>query len=250
MKAIIPVAGKGTRLRPHTHAIPKPLIKVAGKEVLGHILDTLLPLGLSEVIFIVGHLHDKVEEYVRLNYPQLFTRAIKQEELKGTAHAVGLAAPYVAEEVLIIFSDTLCDADFSVIKSLPGDVDGAIWTKSADEPHKYGVVVTNPDGLMTQIVEKPSQPSSNLVNIGVQYIKDWQMLFGAIDAILAGPAKGGEYYLTDVLQYMIDRGGKIKTFEVSSWLDCGNVSDLLKTNRYLLEKGLAEHPRFNGHGVV
>lgn len=243
MQVIIPVAGKGTRLRPHTHAIPKPLVKVAGKEVLGHILDKLKPLGIEEVIFIVGHLHDKVEDYIKERYPEFKFRTVKQTELKGTAHAIALTKPYINQDVLIIFADTLFDADFSEIKKLSNDVSGVVWVKEVEDYSRFGVIVTDKEEHMVKIVEKPDEPISRLANIGLYYIKDWKLVFEGLESVLSGePGKKGEYYLTNAFQYMIDRGAKIKTTEIETWLDCGTPDELLKTNKHLLESGFSNTP--------
>src|SRR3989338_5069274 len=250
MKVIIPLAGKGTRLRPHTHATPKPLIRVAGKEVLGHILDKIIPLNVTEVYFIAGHLHDQIEEYVRKSYPNLKFKTIKQDELKGTAHAGAQARDHIDEDVLISFADTLFEADLSVIKRLSDDIDGIIWAKAVENPQIYGVIEHNEQGLMHKIMEKPEDPKSNLVNIGMQYLRDSASLFAAIDYVLnQEPGPRGEYFLTDALQYMVDGGAKIKIEEVDAWLDCGNVEELLKTNLHLLNSGLAKKPNGNSINV-
>jgi glucose-1-phosphate thymidylyltransferase len=152
MKVIIPLAGKGTRLRPHTHLTPKPMLKVAGKPVMAYILEDLQKLGnVEQIIYITGHLKEKVEEYARsFPFDSVF---IEQKEQNGTATAVALAREYVDQPVLIIFVDTIFDADLSVIKTT--DADGIIWTKEVEDYQRFGVVVTDATGNMTQIVEKP-----------------------------------------------------------------------------------------------
>ena len=154
----------------------------------------------------------------------------------GTAGAVKLAENYLDEDVLIIFVDTLFDADLNVVKSLPEGVAGVIWAKEVEDYQRFGVIVTDDQGFMKRIVEKPRDPVSKLANIGLYYIRDWQLLFEGINSVIGGPKqKGGEYYLTDAFQYMIDRGAKIKVIEVEGWYDAGQLETLLDTNLHLLK---------------
>ena len=240
MKVIIPLAGKGTRLRPHTHVVPKPMMRVAGQPVMSYILDDLRKLGdIEEVIYITGHLKEKVEEYARraLDVRAVF---VEQEVQDGTAGAVALARPYVDQPVLIIFVDTIFDADLSIIDR--SDADGIIWTKEVEDYQRFGVVETDADGFMTRIVEKPTTSVSRKVNIGLQFIRDWRLLYEGIDYVLTQPPNKGEYYLTDALQYMVDHGARIKAVEVRGWFDAGKLDTLLDTNREMLERGRARRP--------
>jgi glucose-1-phosphate thymidylyltransferase len=240
MKVIIPLAGKGTRLRPHTHVTPKPMMKVAGKPVMSYILDDLKKLGgIDQIIYITGHLKEKVEEFARsaIDVPSVF---IEQKVQDGTAGAVALAREYVAEPVLIIFVDTIFDADLSVVKTT--DADGIIWVKEVEDYQRFGVVVTGSDGNMTRIVEKPETPISRSANIGLYYIKNWKLLFEGIDHVLASPTNQGEYYLTDAFQYMIDKGAKIKVIDVEGWYDAGKIETMLETNYTMLSKGHSRRP--------
>jgi glucose-1-phosphate thymidylyltransferase len=240
MKVIIPLAGKGTRLRPHTHVTPKPMLKVAGKPVMAYILEDLEKLGnVEQIIYITGHLKEKVEEYARtqFDFPAVF---IEQKVQDGTAGAVALARDYVDQPVLIIFVDTIFDADLSVIKST--DADGIIWVKEVEDYQRFGVVVSDKQGNMTKIVEKPSTPISKRANIGLYYMRNWKLLFEGIDWVLKQPKNKGEYYLTDAFQYMIDRGAKIKVIDVEGWYDAGKIDTLLDTNRAMLERGRARRP--------
>jgi len=240
MKVIIPLAGKGTRLRPHTHLTPKPMLKVAGKPVMAYILEDLEKLGnVEQIIYITGHLKEKVEEYVRaeFDFPAVF---IEQKVQDGTAGAVALARTHVDQPVLIIFVDTIFDADLSVIKTT--DADGIIWVKEVEDYQRFGVVVTDAAGDMTKIVEKPSTPISKRANIGLYYIKNWKLLYEGIEWVLKQPKNKGEYYLTDAFQYMIDKGAKIRVIDVEGWYDAGKIDTLLETNRAMLEKGRARRP--------
>jgi glucose-1-phosphate thymidylyltransferase len=240
MKVIIPLAGKGTRLRPHTHITPKPMLKVAGKPVMAYILEDLERLGnVEQVIYITGHLKEKVEQYTReaFKIPAVF---IEQQVQDGTAGAVELARPHVDQPVLIIFVDTIFDADLSVINRT--DADGIIWVKEVEDYQRFGVVVTDADGNMTKIVEKPKTPISKRANIGLYYIRNWKLLYEGITHVLKSPKNMGEYFLTDAFQYMIDKGAKIRVIDVDGWYDAGKIDTLLETNRVMLEKGRARIP--------
>jgi len=225
MKVIIPLAGKGTRLRPHTHVTPKPMLKVAGRPVMSYVMDDVLKLGnVEQVVYITGHLKDKVEAYARTTYdiPSVF---IEQAVQDGTAGAVALAKPFVDQPVLIIFVDTIFDADLTILKD--SEDDGIIWTKEVEDYQRFGVVVTDEHGHMTKIVEKPSEPISKRANIGLYYIKNWKLLFEGID-----------------------HGARIKVVDVAGWYDAGQLETLLETNRTMLEKGRARYPDALGEGVT
>jgi glucose-1-phosphate thymidylyltransferase len=241
MKVISPLAGKGTRLRPHTHLVPKPMLKIAGKPVMAYILEDLERLGgVEQVIYVTGHLKEKVEEYARTQFslPSVFVEQVVQD---GTAGAVKLAQPYVDQDVLIIFVDTIFETDLSIIRST--DADGIIWVKEVEDYQRFGVVVTDGDGNMTKIVEKPETPISKRANIGLYYVKNWKLLYEGIDWTLKQPKNKGEYYLTDAFQYMIDKGAKLKVVEVEGWYDAGKLDTLLETNRIVLDKGAARRPK-------
>ena len=247
MKVIIPLAGKGTRLRPHTHVTPKPMLRIAGKPVMDYVLDDVKKLGdVEQVIYITGHLKEKVEAHARddIGLPAIF---VEQQVQDGTAGAVNLARPYVDQPVLIIFVDTIFDADLSIIHD--ADVDGIIWTKEVEDYQRFGVVVTDADGNRTRIVEKPKEPISKRANIGLYYIRNWKLLYEGIDHVLAQPPNKGEYYLTDAFQYMIDRGAKIRVVDVEGWYDAGQLETLLDTNRAMLEKGRTHRPASLGAGA-
>ena len=248
MKIIVPLAGKGTRLLPLTRRVPKPLVKVAGRPVMDYVMDTVKGFDVEELIVITGHLKEDVERYIRSHYP-IPPRFIEQKTLDGTAGAIDLARPYVDQDVLIIFVDTLFDADLSIIRTM--DADGIIWAKEVEDYQRFGVVVTDDRGYMQRIVEKPDTPISKLANIGLYYIRDWKALFDGIAHTMRGPAgKGGEFYLTDAFQHMIDHGRRIYTAEVGGWYDCGKVDTLLETNRHLLETQRARRPAALGPNVT
>ncbi|HEX9893414.1 MAG TPA: sugar phosphate nucleotidyltransferase [Gemmatimonadales bacterium] len=239
MQVIIPLAGKGTRLRPHTHLVPKPLLKVAGRPVMDWVMDRLDGLDVSELIFITGHLQQQVEEYARSRY-RWPCRFIEQKVQDGTAGAVNLARPHVTEPVLIIFVDTVFEADLSLARTTRAD--GIIWAKEVEDYQRFGVVVTDEQGYMTRIVEKPEDPISRLANIGLYFIRDTETLWQGIDHVLQQPANRGEFFLTDAFQYMIDRGRKILTAEVGGWYDCGTLEAIIETNETLLRLGAERQP--------
>ena len=248
MKVIIPLAGKGTRLRPHTHITPKPMLKVAGKPVMSYVLDELKKLGnVEQVIYITGHLKEKVEEYARTEFdiPSVF---IEQKVQDGTAGAIALAKEYVDQPVLIIFVDTIFDADLTKVKSV--DADGIIWVKEVEDYQRFGVVVTDKDGNMTKIVEKPKTPISKRANIGLYYVRNWKQLFEGIDWVLKQPKNQGEYFLTDAFQYMIDKGAKIRVIDVEGWFDAGKIETMLETNEAMLTRGRARRPRDAGDSTI
>jgi glucose-1-phosphate thymidylyltransferase len=236
MKAVIPLAGRGTRLRPHTLTTPKPLVHVAGRPVMSYILDDLLELGVTEVVFIIGYLGEVVKDYVAREYPGITAHFVVQEVQDGTAGAVKLAEPFAGgDDLLILFVDTLFDADLSLARDLDPSWAGVIWAKEVEDYQRFGVIVTDDQGAMSRIVEKPSEPVSKLANIGLYYIRDTELLFRGIDHVLAaGVASTGEYYLTDAFQYMVDHGARIRTAPVGGWYDCGKVDALLETNAHLL----------------
>ena len=240
MKVIVPLAGKGTRLLPLTNRVPKPLVKVAGRPVMDYVMEKIRGLDVTELIVITGHLKEQVERYITTHYG-IPARFVEQKTLDGTAGAIDLARPYVDGPVLIIFVDTLFDADLSLVRSV--DADGILWAKEVEDYQRFGVIVTDQHGFMTKIVEKPSTPISKLANIGLYYVRDWRALFdGIAHTRRQPPGKGGEFYLTDAFQYMVDRGGKLFTAPVGGWYDCGKVDTLLETNRHLLLAGRARAP--------
>jgi len=243
MKVVMPLAGKGTRLRPHTHVTPKPLLKVGDKPVLAYILDELRELGVGEAVCITGHLKERVEEFMAREYPDFKAVYVEQVEQRGTGDAIALAEPYVEEDLLIIFVDTLFDADLSLVKRLPADVAGVIWAKEVEDYQRFGVIVTDEHGFMQKIIEKPSEPVSKLANIGLYYIRDWKLLFEGIRHVMStDPGVGGEYFLTDAFQYMVDHGGKLLVAPVAGWYDAGKPDTLLDTNLHVLSTTRGRSP--------
>ncbi|MCG8466672.1 MAG: NTP transferase domain-containing protein [Gemmatimonadetes bacterium] len=236
MQAIIPLAGKGTRVRPHTHSRPKPLLRVANRPVLSYVVEQLRAEGVEEMIAITGHLAPQIEAYMADEHPEMPVRYVEQVSQRGTADAIALAEPYVNGPVLIVFVDTLFDADFGVIQR-ESDAAGIIWAKEVEDYQRFGVVLTDESGYMERIIEKPSEPVSKLANIGLYYIRDYELLFEGVRHVLSQDPNLGEYFLTDAFQYMIDRGARLYTAEVGGWFDCGKPETVLDTNRVMLERG-------------
>jgi len=203
--------------------------------VLSYLLDDVKALGIQEMVFIVGYLGDVIRDFVRSEYPELRPHFVVQETQDGTAGAVKLAEPWADDELLILFSDTLFDADLSLARTLPAGQAGILWAKEVEDYQRFGVIVTREDGTMERIVEKPTEPISRLANIGVYFIRDYGLLYEGIHHVLnSEPGKGGEYFLTDAFQFMVDHGAHLQTAPVEGWYDCGKVETVIETNRHLL----------------
>ncbi len=238
MKAIIPVAGVGSRLRPHTYTLPKVLLNVAGKPILGHILEELQNQGVDECCIIVGYMGDLVEEYVRKNF-NLNVTFINQEERKGLGHSIWLAREVLDEEpVLIILGDTIFEVDLArVINSRQS----ALGVKEVEDPRRFGVAEISGEGIITRLVEKPENPTTNLALVGLYYITNTALLSSSLNRLVNENIRTrGEYQLTDALQIMIDEGEQFTTFSVDGWYDCGKSETLLSTNRHLLSRRSTE----------
>lgn len=235
MKAIIPVAGAGTKLRPHTYTQPKALIPMAGKTVLSIIIDQLKDAGINEFIFIVGYLGEKIQDYVATNYPDIQAHFVRQNNREGIGHALRLTRPVVGgDEVFIVLGDTICEYDVAAVLANPNSMVGV---KKVDDPREFGVVEFNSEGTMTHVVEKPQIPKSNMALVGVYKIRESDQLFECLDDnIRNGIRTHGEYSISDALDCMIRKGVKIVPFKVESWFDCGKKETLLESNATLLKK--------------
>jgi glucose-1-phosphate thymidylyltransferase len=235
MRVMILTAGLGTRLRPHTFSKPKPLVSVAGKPVLAHIIDDLLGIKIDELLFVVGYLGNQIEDYVREHYSHIPLRFLVQQEMRGQADAIYLANEFVDGPLLVVFGDGLVSIDKDRLNSHPAE--GIIYCKEVDDPRRFGVAVVE-DGRITRLVEKPSEPVSNLAVVGFYYLPEARRLMDAIKYTMEqGIQTKGEYYLADALQVMIERGEVFTAETVPMWRDCGTVAALLDTNRYLLDNG-------------
>jgi len=246
MKVILPVAGKGTRLRPHTHTKAKSLVSVAGKTVLEHIIERLQAIEVEDYIFITDENGQQVADFMEYKFPQLRCHYLVQRERLGPAHAVSLAAPEInpGDDLLVVFNDTIFVTDLAKIPELCANADGLIYSKEVEDFQRFGVNVMR-DELIIDMVEKPDTPISRLAQVGLYYLKDGIGFLDYIQqAIAAGDTVKGEYYLPSVFMRMIADGLKLKAPEIDAWLDCGKPETLLETNRFLL-KG-----RHHIHGEV
>lgn len=237
MKIVIPTAGFGTRLRPHTWSKPKPLVSVAGKPVLGHVLDMFSSLPeVDEVIFIVGYLGEQIQAYVGSAYPHLSTRYVEQSEMLGQSHAIWLAREGLHGPMLMVFVDTLIETDLS---GLPDETAEAVaWVKAVPDPRRFGVAEVNDDGWVTRLIEKPQDVSNNLAVVGFYYFHEAADLLRAIERQMDQDKQlGGEYYLADAINFMLQDGLKMRIEAVDVWQDCGKPGPLLDTNLYLLDHG-------------
>lgn len=235
MKVIIPVAGIGSRLKPHTHTQPKALVPVAGKPILSHIIDNLIEAKLNDFIFVVGYLGDKIESFVKHEYPNLNINFVRQEPKEGIGHAVWVAKDLIkVEEILIVLGDTIFDVDLKAIIKQPYS---SLGVKKVDDPRSFGVVELNEEGFITKLSEKPKIPKSNLALVGIYKIKESQKLIEAIEYNIKNNLRThNEFHLTDGIMKMITEGIKINTFPVQNWYDCGSKVSLLQTNAILLKR--------------
>jgi glucose-1-phosphate thymidylyltransferase len=234
MKVIIPVAGAGAKLRPHTYTQPKPLIPLAGKTILSFIVDQFLEAGQTEFIFIIGYLGEKIKHFVEENYPHINAQFVIQQERSGTGHAIYLTKEFIqpGEEIMVVYGDTICDYDFKEVLQSPTTVLGV---KKVDDPRDFGVAEINPEGKVSHVVEKPKIPKSNLALVGVYKINEVELMFKIIEHHLHQNTST-EYPLTDVLEEMLNQQVEMKVFHVNNWFDCGKKETLLDTNATLLNK--------------
>ncbi len=234
MKAIIPVAGAGTKLRPHTYTQPKALIPLAGKTILSIIVDQLKEAGINEFIFIIGYLGEKIQDYVQTNYPDLNCHFVTQNDRHGTGHAVALTQQIVADDqVLIVLGDTIAEYDLKQVMAEPHSMLGV---KKVDDPRNFGVAEVEEDGFISRVVEKPVIPKSNMALVGIYKIIESHLLYGCLEKIITSNQEQHDFNLTDALECMIQQGAKFKYFKVSNWFDCGKRETLLESNAILLKK--------------
>src|ERR1035437_6608421 len=233
MRAIIPVAGIGSRLKPHTYSTPKVLLNVGGKPILGHILDKLAEENINKATFIIGHLGDMIRDYVMSEYPNMESSFVEQESMEGLGHAIYTAIPTFDEkEIFIILGDTVFDVN---LKEVFKNKVSSLGVKSVPDPRRFGVAVME-NGYIKKLIEKPQTPVSNLALVGLYYISDSAALVSCLNQLVKNDVRTkGELQLTDALQIMIDSGEKITTFPVEGWYDCGKPETLLSTNQHLLD---------------
>jgi glucose-1-phosphate thymidylyltransferase len=235
MKAIIPVAGAGTKLRPHSYTQPKALIPLAGKTVLSIIIDQLQSAGIHEFIFIVGYLGDKIQDYVSNKYPGLTAHYVQQMDRQGVGHAIKLTRNIVnQDEVFVVLGDTICEYDVKQVVNSPYSM---IGVRKVDDPRDFGVAEIDEDGFISHVVEKPQIPKSNMALVGVYKIRESEQMFQCLENnIRQGLRSHGEYSLTDALDCMIQAGARFQSFKVENWFDCGRKETILESNALLLKK--------------
>jgi glucose-1-phosphate thymidylyltransferase len=235
MKAIIPVAGAGTKLRPHTYTQPKALIPMAGKTVLSIIVDQLKDAGIEEYIFIVGYLGEKIQDYVRTHFPTIKAHFVFQSDRQGSGHALKLTRSIVdGDEMFVVLGDTITEYDVKHVIDSPTSMLGV---KKVDDPREFGVAEMDSNGMVTHVVEKPQIPKSNMALVGIYKIKETEMVFDCLEInISQGLRTHGEYNITDAIDCMIKKGAQFKAFKVESWFDCGKKETLLESNATLLKK--------------
>lgn len=238
IKVIIPVAGIGSKLRPHTHTQPKALMPVAGKAILGHLVDYLVDAGLNDFVFIIGYMGSKVENYIKEKYSNINANFIVQEPREGIGHAVWMAKDFVKDddELLILLGDTITDFDLSTIL---GQQYSMLGVKKVEDPRQFGVAELDQEGFITKLIEKPSIPKSNLALVGIYLIKEGKKLMESLDQLMKNNMRTlDEYQLTDGIMGVIDKGSKVRTFQVGNWFDCGSKDSLIETNATLLGRNV------------
>lgn len=243
IKAIVPVAGAGERLRPFTSTVPKPLLPVAGKPILAHIIDNLIDNGVGEFVLIIGYMGDKIREFARRRYPTVPINFVEQTELLGLGWAVKLGLELCGDEPIVIaLGDTIIDVN---LKKIIHNGKNIIGIHRVENPSKYGIVELEKDRIIS-LVEKPEKPRSDLAMTGFYYINETRALRSALEnLIIKGIKTRGEYQLTDALQAMNESGSEFFAVKIDGWFDCGTVETLLVTNRHLLKLSPEPEPREN-----
>ncbi len=234
MHAIIPVAGIGSRLKPHTYSTPKVLLNVGGKPILGHILDKLSKEGIKKATFVIGHLGDMIKDYVKSNYRSFKSDFVEQEEMLGLGHAIYTALPTVEDkELFIILGDTIFDVN---LKGVFRKRKSALGVKEVEDPRRFGIAVIE-KGIIKKVIEKPQKPVSKLALVGLYYFSDSRILSENLKKLVDQNIRTkNEFQLTDAIQLMIEAGEQFTTFPVDGWYDCGKPETLLSTNQFLLKR--------------
>ena len=250
MKLVIPLAGFGSRMRPHTWTKPKPLINVAGKPFLGHLLDKFAPLDIDELIIVYGWLGDQIQEYVEQNYAHYHPWFVEQTELKGQSHALWQAREHLTGDGIIVYVDTYFETGFGALDC--PECDGVAFVKEVDDPRRFGVVELDDEGYVTRFIEKPEGVENKKVIIGLFWFRDLAWLVRCIDLQMQlGQMLDEEYYLADAYQLMVRDGAKLTTHTVDVWQDTGKPETTLRTNRYLLDHGYDNSAEFSAeHAVI
>ncbi|MCB9422053.1 MAG: nucleotidyltransferase [Ardenticatenaceae bacterium] len=237
MKVIIPLAGWGKRMRPHTWSRAKPLLNVAGNTIVGHLLNLMSEITTEEVIFVVGYKGDEIETWIRHNYPHLDAHFVVQEEALGQAHAIWMCRDYLDDgEVLVAFGDGIVNAEYAQIPE--PDTDSVILVQEMEDPRTFGVVVTDENDVVTDFIEKPATMEHNQVIAGIYWFRNGRLLHHAIQTIIdENRQTQGEYYLVDAYKVMLEQGATIKAKPTIFWLDAGKPDYMLEANKRLLGLG-------------
>lgn len=237
MKVIIPLAGWGKRMRPHTWSRAKPLLRLAGNSIIGHLLNLMSDVTTDEVYFVVGYKGDEIEAWIRAHYPHLNAHFVIQEEALGQAHAIWMCRQHLDDEdVMVAFGDGIVDADYTAIPD--PELDGVILVQEMDDPRTFGVVVTDDDGFVTDFIEKPATMEHKDVLAGIYWFKNGRFLRDALDTVIREDRRTkGEYYLVDAYKVMLEQGAKFKTKKTIFWLDAGKPDYMLHANARLLGLG-------------
>ncbi len=236
MTVIIPLAGYGTRLRPLSFSIPKPLLLCAGNTIIGWIFKSIENVSPSEIVLTVGYKRDLIKDWVKEHYGSLPVRWVTQEEQKGLGHAVWMAGKEISpnSDVLIYLGDTIFDLEWSIIKERKANF---IGVKAVGDPERFGIPEISEDRIV-DLVEKPENPSSNLAVVGFYYIKNWNSLYNQLNFLIKEDIRTkNEYQLTDALKFMLERDAvELKPLHIKGWHDCGKIDTLLQSNAELLKE--------------
>jgi glucose-1-phosphate thymidylyltransferase len=236
MKIIVPMAGMGKRLRPHTLTTPKPLLPIAGKPIVQRLVEDIVAISdqkVDEIAYVVGRFGEAAEKHLIEVAEKLGAKGTihYQDEALGTAHAILCAASALEGPVTVAFADTLFKADFKLDTSK----DGVLWVQKIEDPRQFGVVIVNSEGVITEFKEKPQEFVSDLAMIGIYYFKDGAALKSELQYLIDNNiTNGGEYQLPDALRNMVSKGAKFAPGTVQDWMDCGNKDAMIDTNHKVL----------------